>query len=310
MNPGVIFIGLFVVAAAFRDVYFGNLFQRYEFLEVVLVAFSVATVIFGLIVAVRMPAQGRAIMAAWRETIAANLGTAAAWLSFFYALKSLEPAIVNTIHTGFGSVTLVGLGMIGVKMSGAARVTRAERLFTLGIFLSLLLLASVVILQWSGLRGGGAADNVLGLALAFASGAFIALSTDITKRMNAKGVAPEAVLAVRFIAIVVISAAVLFHRGAGTALADPISLASLAIAALILIVGPLYLLQIGIARTSAVSVWILLAPGPCFVFAAQLLDGRLVYSPHTLAGVVLYSVCALGGALSRKYERNAARLSD
>ena len=114
---------------------------------------------------------------------------------------------------------------------------------------------------------------------------------------------PEAVLAIRFIAIIAISAGVVSSNEGSSLLAVDGALAELVLASLVLMVAPIYVLQLGIARTSAVSVWILLSIGPCLVFAVQLLDGRLAMSSHTLIGILLYSVFAIWIAFSRKYEQ-------
>jgi hypothetical protein len=47
-----------------------------------------------------------------------NVLTAVAWLSFFFGLKWLEPAVVPTLYNGIGPLTVLvlgGLGWIEVK---------------------------------------------------------------------------------------------------------------------------------------------------------------------------------------------------
>ncbi len=302
MNSGVVYILIFVLSAGFRDVWFAGLFQKADFFGIVLISFSLALILFSIFVQARMPGQWRLVGQAWKETFAANLATAAAWLSYFLALKSLEPAVVNTLHSGFASVSLMGLAVIGVPIAGAGAPSRRERFLTAGLLLVLLYLAAMVLWGLTGLSNRGLEENMLGLGLAFASGTFIALATEGTRRMNQKGVGPEAVLAVRFIAIIVISGAAVGLDDA-SALPTGRDLGLLGVAALCLIVAPLYMLQIGVARTSALSVWILLALGPSLVFCVQFLDGRLRPSLYTLAGIALYSLIAIWMALGRKYER-------
>ena len=199
-------------------------------------------------------------------------------------------------------LSLMGLAVIGVPIAGAGAPSRRERFLTAGLLLVLLYLAAMVLWGLTGLSNRGLEENMLGLGLAFASGTFIALATEGTRRMNQKGVGPEAVLAVRFIAIIVISGAAVGLDDA-SALPTGRDLGLLGVAALCLIVAPLYMLQIGVARTSALSVWILLALGPSLVFCVQFLDGRLRPSLYTLAGIALYSLIAIWMALGRKYER-------
>ena len=304
MNLGIVFTVLFVIAAAARDVLFGGLFQAYRFFDIVLVAFGLAGVFFLSLVAWRQPEQFAALRRTWKDCVIANVGTAAAWTSFFFALKILEPAIVNTIHTGTGSVTLVILGALGFHVAKKARIRAREWVLQLGVLAALVALAAVVLLDLSGLRGRATGENLVGLALAFASGVFISLTSDVTKRMHERGVTAEGVLAVRFWAGIVLAALMVAAGvGDGRPLADPASLATVGAAGFLLIVLPLYLFQLGLARTSAVSVWVIQAVGPCLVFAGQLLDGRLTPSAWTLAAIAAYSVLVIAAALSRKYER-------
>lgn len=307
MNWGVVLVLSFVAAGALRDVFFAGVFQQFRFFDVVLVSFSLATAIFLAVVIVRMPDQLRALRRVWREGLMANLGTAAAWLSYFHALKMLEPSVVNTIHAGIGSVTLVGLGAMGIHVSRPARVTGIERLFSFGVFLSLLAISAVVVLGLSGLPNRALPQNLFGLLLAFASGVFIAVSSDVTKRMNDRGVTPEGVLAVRFVALILVAAiAAVFGGGDGAPLTDWSSFGRIAVASLLLIVLPLYLFQVGLVRTSAVSAWIIMALGPCLVFAAQFLDGRILYSPYSLGCIALYATFAILANLARRFEKSDA----
>ena len=86
LDMGALLVLGFVVAGAARDVFFGGIFQQYRFFDVVQVSFGLATVLFAGLVAIRAPAQFRLVARLWRETLLANLGTACAWLSYFFAL--------------------------------------------------------------------------------------------------------------------------------------------------------------------------------------------------------------------------------
>ena len=303
MNWGVALVFSFVVAAAARDVFFGGIFQQYRFFDVILVSFSLCSVLFVAFVAVFMRDQFAELRRAWREALASNIGTALAWLSYFHALKTLEPSVVHTIHAGAGSITLIALGAMGVHISRPARVAPVERLLSLGVLISLLAISAIVLLDLSGLPQQSTTRNLIGLALAFASGVFIAVSTSVSVRMNEMGVAPEGVLAVRFIAIVAIAGIIVAAgAGDGAPIPDFRTLGELAGASLLLLVVPLYLLHLGLARTTAVSAWIIMAIGPCLVFAGQLVEGRVLYSGYSLTCILLYSTILAN--LARRFERN------
>jgi drug/metabolite transporter (DMT)-like permease len=187
MNGAITLVLIFVFASALRDVYLRDIFQRLEFFAVVLTAFSLTTVIFMAFLLTRGRRQFSAMRAAWREIVITNLGTAMAWLSYFFALKLLEPAVVNMLHMGIGPVALIALNLAGIPISGPAVVRKPELVVQAGILLSLAALAGVVLLQLSGLSGRSPVQNSLGILLALASGVFIALTSDVTKRLNGRG---------------------------------------------------------------------------------------------------------------------------
>jgi drug/metabolite transporter (DMT)-like permease len=299
-NLGAILVLMFVVAGAARDVFFGEVFQRHRFFEVVLIGFGLATVLFLIVVTLKAPQQYAVLARNWRTALLANLGTACAWMSYFFALKMLEPAAVNTIHAGTGAVTLVGLSALGLHISRPVAVRGLEKILHLGVFLVLLALAYVVLAGLSGVRERTLSDTVLGLVLAFASGVFISLTSDVTKRMHEHGVSAEAVLAVRFILMVGVAGTMSWLGvGSGAPIADIAALAKIAGAALALIVLPLYVLQLGLVRTSAVTTWVIMALGPCLVFALQAFDGRIIASPYTLACIAAYSALVIVANLVR-----------
>ncbi len=299
-NTGAGLVLLFVVAGAVRDVFFGEVFQRHRFFDVVFVSFALATIIFSIVVAVRMPAQFGVLARNWRMALIANLGTACAWLSYFFALKMLEPAVVTTIHAGMGAITLVALNALGLHISRPVAVRGIVKLLHLGILAVLLALAGVVLAGLSGIPARALPETLLGLALAFASGVFISLTSDVTKRMHEHGVGAEAVLAVRFIVMIGVAGGMSFAGiGDGVPLDSLVSVATVAGAALALIVLPLYVLQLGLVRTSAVTTWIVMALGPCLVFAAQGFDGRIVTSPSTLACILAYSALVVAANIAR-----------
>ena len=116
--------------AGLRDVYFGHAFQSVDFFAVILIAFSLSTVIFGAITAIRTPGQFRRLRRHLSTVLAINVTTALAWTCYFYSLTHLEPAIVNTVHSGMGPLTVIALAAGGVRLAkpGVAAPRRALRL--------------------------------------------------------------------------------------------------------------------------------------------------------------------------------------
>ena len=59
LGPSLVLI--FTLSQAFRDVYFGDVFQRYDFFVIILIAFSLSTVIFAAVTLIRAPTKFRQI---------------------------------------------------------------------------------------------------------------------------------------------------------------------------------------------------------------------------------------------------------
>jgi hypothetical protein len=306
MNIGVICVLAFIGAVALRDVFFGGFFQQYDFFQVVLLATALTVVLFGIAPLTRR-GQWDALVAAHREAVFSALGTACAWLCYLSALKLLEPAIVNAIHTGTGAIVLLAMGALRLNVARPAHYTRIELTLWTGVLAILLLLAAVVLSGYSGLADRTLTQNLQGLGFAFASGIFIAPASDIAKRMSEKGMSAASVLAVRQAGTMTIAGAmVAFTDPTGIALSTADILLKVGVASVLLMALPLYLLQQGLARTSALSIWVMQALGPCLIFAAQLTDGRLHPSPWTLACLTSFSVLAIGANVARKFERASA----
>src|SRR4029077_1460412 len=106
---GPLLVMIFGVSQAFRDVYFGNVFQRVDFLAVILLAFLISALVFGAIAIARAPDEFAIMAGELPSVIWMNVTTALAWTSYFYSLKHLQPSIVNTLHSGMGPLTVLAL---------------------------------------------------------------------------------------------------------------------------------------------------------------------------------------------------------
>ena len=150
---------------------------------------------------------------------------------------------------------------------------------------------------------GTESTTILGLAAVATSGASITISLLICKRLHDSGIGADTVTAVRYLALIAIAALVVLNKGELRGIDSASGLTVLAVLATALIVIPLFVLQIGIARTAPLTAHVLRALGPIFVFAAQQLDGRLTYSAPTLICILLYSIVAIMGALAHGVPR-------
>ncbi len=290
----------FAALAAVRDVYLGGLFQQVDPLLVALTAFGLCSLAFLPLALVRDPGGLAALGRCPASFLWINATTAVAWLSFFFALKTIEPALVQILFYGIGPLSV---RWVDGLVPGAIRTTlsRSERGLHLGLLASLVLAAAVALGGLSGLGPQPAGVSAAGIALAVGGGVSISISTLLSRALNDTGLRPATVLALRFPGAIVLAAA--FAAASPAPLlagVTPGVLAGVALASFVLIVLPNYVNQVGVALASPVTVRAVLALGPVLVFALQLLEGRLSPSTATLAACVLYAGFAVAAAIARR----------
>src|SRR5512139_3308330 len=88
---GPLLVLVFTLSQSFRDVYFGSAFQHFDFFAVILLAFSISTVIFAVVTLIRSPGDFGKLRGQGGTILAVNLTTATAWSCFFFALSHLDP---------------------------------------------------------------------------------------------------------------------------------------------------------------------------------------------------------------------------
>ncbi len=89
---------VFVCLASVRDVYLGGLFQRLHPLDVAVIAFGLCTVVCLPIALYRAPDGLRALLRRPTDLFWVNATSAAAWIAFFYALRMVEPLLVQILY--------------------------------------------------------------------------------------------------------------------------------------------------------------------------------------------------------------------
>jgi drug/metabolite transporter (DMT)-like permease len=306
---GIGLVLLFCVSQAFRDVYFGHLFQGVDFVAVILLAFLCSTVLFTAIPLIRDPGSFRKLRGQGGAVMMMNLTTALAWSCYFFGLTHLEPSIVNTIHSGMAPLTVVALAAFGLRLAKTGDVGRWEMAGYAAIALSLVALGWVALSGRSGLAGGGGVREWLGLGALLVSGASITISLLYSKRLQDHGVSSSVVTSVRYLALIVIAAAALLAKGRLGGIDTLRDAATLSLLATVLMVLPLYAFQVGIGLTAPLTANVLRSLGPVFVFALQQFDGRLTYSLPTLVCILAYSTAAIASNVAHQWharQRNGA----
>jgi drug/metabolite transporter (DMT)-like permease len=250
----------------------------------------------------------RTLRLAWRQVLLVNVTTAIAWLSYFGSLRFVEPSVTNTVYSGIAPLTVISFAALGFKARSEERVGAAERAAHLALTGTLGVLGWIVLSGHSGIADLSLRDGTLGLALAAASGISITAETIVAKRMNEAGVSPAAVLGVRFVFVTLVAAGCVGLEGGSIWQTAPAELGYLAVAALLLIAAPIYLVQVGLAYTSPMTTSVVLSLGPAFVLAAQMLGGNIATSPYVFSAVALYCAVAVLANLAFARRKTSSQL--
>jgi drug/metabolite transporter (DMT)-like permease len=300
-GPGLVM--LFAVSQALRDVYFSGVFQGVNLFSVILIAFSISMVACGVRAMRRVPSLLTRIRAELPTFIWMNITTAIAWSCYFYGLKTLQPSIVNTLHSAIGPLTVVALGTLGLFGFPKSAISRPERICYIG------LAASIAALWWVTLAGGSGigvrdpAANLTALALLLVSGTSITISLLLSRRMNDRGFDADALTVGRYPLIVMVAVIALLSSDRAIGITSGGQLSMITLGAVLLIALPLYVLQVGIANTAPLTGHVIRSLGPVFIFALELVDQRIAYSTPVLACIVFYSLFSIGANLARGWRR-------
>ena len=288
----------FALSQGARDAFFGNVFQSVSFLLVGVLAFGTSTLCFSTVAFLRRPRDLAKLLASPAAFVGLNVTTAMAWLSFFYGLRHLEPAIVATLYNGVGPLTVLCVQARGwtTKKRGPSA---AEWLCYIGIAGTLAALGVVVLTNRSGLFISNFVTQGGALAVVIAGGAMIAISNMIARWFNDAGVGSDSLMGTRFLLTIVAAAVAEMIVGVAEMRPSVSNMLFLATAAFALITIPSFMLQLGIARASPLAVNVMRSLGPVFVFGVQQLDGRLRFSGASLICVAGFCIFATGASLIR-----------
>jgi len=290
---GILAITLFVILSAGRDVFFSDELQSAPFFVVALVAFGTCSIVFLAISLLERRRSLHVIFADPLTLVCMNTFTATAWLSYFYSIRTIEPAITATIHAGIGPLVLGASAALGIRIVDLGTMSRLEAACQRGILGTLVYMVGVAYLGHAA-TGAEGVPALIGCMFAVVSGTSITLSLLFSKRMHEGGASAAAVVATRFVGIVAVAAIVL-SMGVGSdyfASETPASLGRLAMMAFVLMAVPLYVNQVGTKLCSPTTVKVMLSLGPVALIALQSIVGGLDLSPYSLAGVLAYSTFA------------------
>jgi drug/metabolite transporter (DMT)-like permease len=272
----------FAFLTAALDVYAGNQLQAHDPATVAAISFTLAGAFF---LATTVLRQGvaetlRPLRTRRNDVIMINVTTAVTWLSMLYALKFLEPAVVNVVGLALGPVLTLVLAPL---LRPGTSALRAEVLVSVAIGVL------IVLLMWGSFTGRtaigerGTVQIMVGIGLTLLTGVGSVANVIYSKRLSDARLTPQGVLSVRFFLMIAVAWALTAtsgNPGVGAAFLPSVVITVIGVAL------PLYLLQVGIKHTEPITASILMAFSPVFAFLLQLLDRRLTLSVLTMVSVV------------------------
>lgn len=281
---------MFVVSEAVQTVYLGGLFQYMStFLFGALVFGSTVVLAVGW-TAINNPGALRAALVNPAALLMVNLCAVVTFGCFLMSVQLIEPVITYTVSAGTMPIATVILNRAGLG-GGEPLRNRFEFAGIALLAISIAFLAGATLLGGIGFVRGGAGIAAIGIALAIFDGVFFTLILILSQRLDTAGVGPVAVLGLR-LPLYVLAAALLAAVGVDAREPMPATDIFLYVGiGLLLIAPPLYFLQHAVSMISTYTISALTALGPLFIFALQIVEGRVDYAVPTLIGISIY-VCA------------------
>lgn len=307
---GMAWAFLFVILEASQAVFFGGVFQAFD-------SFVIGAAVFGLSAlgalfwtGLRTPDQ---IRIAWKNKhslLALNLSTAVVWVSYFFALQMIEPAVVFTVFSGLIPIVVLIAAQFGVpEASNSRNSIEGAGLLIVGIGVGYL--CSITLLGQSGFVRGGLLVASVGLALSFVSAASLAIMMIYSQRLDHQGVAPAAQYGLRFPIYVVVALLAVWLGLDAKASADSQALIVVIIVGFAIMAFPVFAMQKAISLIDTLTLAAITALGPLFVFLFQLIEARVSYSAATTTGLVIYFsgalLAAYGGTKKNRHERQLSK---
>ncbi len=240
----------------------------------------------------------------WVELFCLNLTTAITFLSYFYALKLIEPSIVGALEQGIGPI----FTLLILFFTIGARPTLLNVLVSCGI------LASCYVLGTAAMKGGGftlSSDYaLLGLLASIVTGICSVLTILISKNMIKNGWSYGSILAHRFYLIIPIS----FILATQSNIPFPPFSWDLAfqifIISAICVVLPLYLFQIGIGLCDPYTIMVMGASMPLITFLLQGFSPVYNWTWLTTSGLLLLTAClVIDSVVDQKSKRTPTQSS-
>ncbi|WP_241611771.1 EamA family transporter, partial [Rosenbergiella epipactidis] len=221
-----------------------------------------------------------------------NITTAGSWVSFFFCIKYLEPAVASAIITGLSPLITIYISPLFFKKEPH----EYKLFFILGITFSSILLAAVSFFEGKLTYNYSSSKILIGIIMAIVCSMFSILSNIFSRKLSDKGCLSSSIMAHRFYITVLITIIYSFMLSGYTGIIDTLS-PQIAILSIIGIIIPLWCLQYGIKSLPPAKVMVFISINPVFTFFFQFFDPRLSPSLTTFSSILLICFFSLAAEL-------------
>ena len=287
---------LFLILDSVQAVFLGGVLQSVDSFLLAGLVFGLPALTLFLWLLFTNPGQISLTLRHPSALLGLNISTAGAWITYLLAVQRIEPAVAFAVFSGLIPLTTVFATRLGFAEATVSR-NAIERLGLGVIALAVAWLAGITIFGYSGFVRGGPAVAFTGVALAVLSGALISFMLLYSKRLHGVGVAPSTQFVARFPLFLVLA---LLGALAGVDAKSAVAPGDLVRAVLIgfvVLAFAIYAVQRAVSLTSSLTVASIAATAPLLIFILQRIEGRVMYSDMTMAGLVIYFSGALVAAL-------------
>lgn len=289
-RKGVIALLLSAVLAAISQVFYANQVQGVSPFLFTGVSFLLTTLYFQLF-AMKQKKQIN-----WTKArvplIKLNIASAVTFLSFYFALKYIEPAIVSSLEMGIAPLFILCIYAVQKQ-----RVAKMEWAIGVGTLVACTILIVAVLTNQSAIVEGDVLMSTLAIAASVACGIGAVYCSQYSKALNDLGWTSSMILSKRYITIVLISLC-LTWKDIAQYFMDNVSW--IAVVTTLGVLLPNYLLQKEIQYTNTFLVMMSLSFIPVITFVCQLFDSRLQFSVITLIGVCLLFICGILSVIKKR----------
>lgn len=270
----LVFLAMLIQASG--KVLYGTLLTSVPTPIFVAIGITLTAAVFLALVRLGLPRQGRGTL------LLLNLWTAISFVSFFYALKHVPPAIFASIEIGTGLLTAVAL--VGIQHRAWPNAARVFACLGIVAGCAVLTLAEM---SASALESAALAWSAIGASAI--AGATSVLSLGASRKLAMIGWTSRATLAHRFYLTIAVGLLWLALDPPTATVPDSAALGWILLVATLVIVVPLLLYQLAVRQIDEITFMVCVATQPILSFIVSMPSPAYEWNMLTLVGVLIVS---------------------